>query len=516
MKRYQSWAIGISFFLVLGALGMAFGQQPKAGGTLRVAWEADITGLDPFISPGLQSQWMVGSLFNSLVTIDSELNIVPDLAESWDIQDNGKVYVFRLRKGVKFHEGSDFDAEVVRWNYQRAVNPDEKAFVAPFYAIVDTVDVVDTHTVKFTLKHPSRTLLPVMAVNRVGFLQMSPASYQKWGKEEVRLHPDGTGPFKLARWEPNQVVVLEKNPHYFKPGLPHLDRIEFRVMKEGVTRATALRAGEVDFANYIPREHVERLVKDPNMQVFRGKDMQRVQSFFNLLKPTFQDVRVRKALLGYGIDRQAIAKTALLGQAQPLWSFVPPGGKDHIDFGEIYPYDPNKARALLKEAGFDDKNPLRYTIMTHGAEPALPTIATIMKTQLAKIGVEVTVEVIDRPIFLRRQTKDRDWDQTLNFSGAVLDSYTISRLIDTRAGNNTSNHDDKHVDALIDRLREAPTEEEYLKVGHELQRYVVAENMYYLSVTTLPFLQAARTYVKDYENLYGLKIRFETTWLDKP
>jgi peptide/nickel transport system substrate-binding protein len=358
-------------------------------------------------------------------------------------------------------------------------------------------------------------LLPVMAVNRVGFLQMSPASYQKWGKEDVRLHPDGTGPFKLARWDANQIVVLDKNPQYFKPGLPYLDRMEFRIMKEGVTRATALRTGEVDFANYIPREHVERLVKDPHMQVFRGKDMQRVQSFFNLLKPAFQEVRVRKALLGYGIDRQAIAKTALLGQAQPLWSFVPPGGTDHIDFGEIYPYNPDKAQALLKEAGFDDKNPLRYTLMTHGAEPALPTIATIMKTQLAKIGVEVTVEVLDRPIFLRRQTKDRDWDQTLNFSGAVSDSYTISRLIDTRAGNNTSNHDDKHVDALIDRLREAPTEEEYLKAGHELQRYVVAEKMYYLSVSTLPFLQAARTYVKGYENLYGLKIRFETTWLDK-
>jgi peptide/nickel transport system substrate-binding protein len=145
----------------------------------------------------------------------------------------------------------------------------------------------------------------------------------------------------------------------------------------------------------------------------------------------FQDVRVRKAILGYGIDRQAIAKTALLGQAQPLWSPVPPGGLDHIDFGEHFPYDPDKAKALLKEAGYDEKNPLRYTIMTHGAEAALPTIATIIKTQLAKIGVEVTVEVIDRPIFLRRQNRDRDWDQNLNLSGAVLDSYTVSRLIDT-------------------------------------------------------------------------------------
>jgi ABC-type transport system substrate-binding protein len=170
---------------------------------------------------------------------------------------------------------------------------------------------------------------------------------------------------------------------------------------------------------------------------------------------------------------------------------------------------------MLKEAGFDEKNPLRYGLMTHGAEPALPTIATIMKTQLATIGVDVTVEVIDRPVFLRRLTVDRDWDQMLNFSGAVLDTYTITRLIDTRAGNNTTNHQDKHVDVLIDRMREAATEEAYIEAGRDIQRYTVAETMIYPGVTTLPFLQAHRSYVKGYENLHGHKVRFEATWLDK-
>ena len=490
-------------------------QQPKPGGTLRVAWEADIGGLDPYISPGVQSWHVVGNLFSSLLSIDANLNYIPELATSWDIQENGKVYVFHLRKGVKFTDGTDFDAEVVRWNYQRIMDPVEKAFVAPFFAIVDRVKALDAHTVKFTLKHPSMTLLPVMAAERTGFLQMSPAAFKKYGREDIRLHPVGTGPFTLAKWEQNQIIVLEKNPNYFKPGLPYLDRIELRVMKEGVTRVTALRAGEVEFANYVPREHLERLTKDPQIQVFKGRDTQRTQSYFNLRHPQFRDERVRKAVLGYGIDRQAIVKTALLGQAQPLWSFVPPGGRDHIDFGEQFPYDPGKAKVLLKEAGFDEKNPLKYTLMTHAAEAALPTIATIMKTQLAKLDVELTVEVIDRPIFLRRLVTDRDWELVLNFSGAALDTYSITRLIDTRAGNNTINHDDKHVDALIDRLKEATTEEAYRQAGHDLQRYTVADMMYYPALTTLPFIQAARASVKGYEHLHGFKIRFETTWLDK-
>jgi peptide/nickel transport system substrate-binding protein len=258
---------------------------------------------------------------------------------------------------------------------------------------------------------------------------------------------------------------------------------------------TALRAGEVDFANLVPREHVERLSRDPQFYVMRGKDTQRILTQLNLKNPTFQNVRVRQAVLGYGIDRPAIVKTALLGQAQPLWSFVPPGSQGHLDFGEQFPYDPEKARALLKEAGYNAQNPLRYTLMTHGAEASLPIIATVMKTQLAQIGVEVEVEVLDRPIFLRRVTRDRDWDQMLVNVAAAIDPHTISRGIDTRAGNNTINHADKHVDALIDRMRQAATEEEYLQAGYDFQRYVV-ENMLTTSVSSYAHLQAARSYVK--------------------
>jgi ABC-type transport system substrate-binding protein len=201
-------------------LPTAWAQQPKPGGTLLVAWEADVTGLDPHLSPGIQAYFVVGNLFNSLLTIDAELNYVPELAESWDVLEDGKVYVFHLRKGVKFHDGTDFDAEVVRWNFQRIVDPEEKAIDVPFYSIVEAVEVVDTYTVKFTLKHPSATLLAVMAANRAGFLQMSPASYKQWGKENVRLHPVGTGPFKLVRWDQNQIIVLEKNPPLLQARAP--------------------------------------------------------------------------------------------------------------------------------------------------------------------------------------------------------------------------------------------------------------------------------------------------------
>ena len=515
MKRHIMWFTLIALCIVVGLVGLAAAQQPRSGGTLRIAQESDMTGFDPHWSPGIQVWYMVGNLFNSLVTIDAHLNYIPELAESWEVQDNGKVYVFRLRQGVKFHDGTDFDAAAVAWNFHHIMDPEAKAFAKPFFEIIESVEPLDAHTVKFTLKQPTQTFLPTLAVYRVGFLIKSPTAYQKWGgKKEAHLHPTGTGAFKLAKWEPNQIIVLEKNPDYFKPGLPYVDRIEYKIIKEGVTRAAALRAGEVDFVNYVPKEVVERLAKDPKLRLFKGLGIQNLNIPFNNSKKPFDDVRVRQALGGYGIDRHAIAKTAMLGLGKPLWSFVPPGGKDHIDFDEEFPYNPAKAKALLKEAGFDEKKPLKYTIMTHGAEPSLPTIATIIKTQLAQIGVEVTIEVIDRPIFLRRLTTDRDWEQMVNLTGSSVDAYTRSIVLDSR-GINQVNHQDPKIDALWDQIKQAPTPEEFSRLSQEVQRYIV-RNMVQMSVTTLPFIQAAHAAVKGYVYERGLKIRFATTWLDKP
>jgi ABC-type transport system substrate-binding protein len=518
MKRHVGWSTLITLLIVLGLVTFAAAQQPRYGGILRVAWEQDVTGFDPHWSIGLQVIYIVGNLFNSLVTIDEHLNYVPELAESWEVQDNGKVYVFRLRQGVKFHDGTDFDAAAVAWNFARIMDPEEKAPARPFFQIIEAVEPLDAHTVKFTLKYPTQTFLPTLAVHRAGFLIKSPSTYKTWGRQDAHLHPTGTGPFKLVKWEPNQIIVLEKNPDYFKKGLPYLDRIELKIIKDGITRATALRAGEVDFVNYVPKEMVERLSKDPKIQVLRGPDTQSVNVSFNNAKKPFNDVRVRQALGGYGIDRHAIAKTALLGLAKPLWSFVPPGGKDHVDFAEEFPYNPQKAKALLKEAGFDEKNPLKYTIITNQAEPSLPNVATIIKTQLAQIGVEVTIEVLDRPVFLKRLTTpnraERDWDQLVNLSLSSLDAYSLSFITDSR-GINPLNLQDAKIDALWDQLKQAPTPEEYSRLSQEVQRYIV-HNMVRISATTLPFIQAARDHVKGYVFERGFKIRFATTWLDKP
>ena len=514
MTRQVGRSIVISCVLLLVFTSLAMVQQPKPGGTLRIGFESDVPGMDPHTSLGVQVQVLIPSLFNTLVTIDENLEVVPDLATSWEVQDGGKTYVFHLHKGVKFHDGTDCDAAAVKWNFDRLLNPEEKVLTAAFFPMVEAVEPVDAQTLKITLQYPTETFLRALANYRKGFPIISPTAYKTWGKQDLPAHPTGTGPFKLAKWEQNAVILLERNAQYFKPGLPYLDKIEFRIMKDGVTRATALRAGEVDFVNLVPIEHVDRLSKDPKMHVLRGPETATIFLVANNGRKPFDDVRVRQATIGYGIDRRVIAKSALLGLASPLVSFVPQGTLGHKDFLELYPYNPEKAKSLLKEAGFDERNPLKYALMTHGANPVLPTIATIIKTQLANSGVEVNVEVLDRPVFLKR-IREHDLEQVLTIGSHFVDPYARAYLMETTGGSlNIPNHSDTQVDVLIEKLRRTANREEFFKVGQELQAYD-AERLIYPSVAGDPFVQAARDYVKGYVFMRGLKVSFEPVWLDR-
>jgi peptide/nickel transport system substrate-binding protein len=514
MTQQVGRAILCSLVICLLFTGVTAAQQPKHGGTLKIAFESDVPGMDPHTSLGVQVQVLIPNLFNTLVTIDENLAVAPDLAASWEVQDDGKTYVFHLHKGVKFHDGTECDAAAVKWNFDRLLNPEEKVLTAPFFTMVESVEPVDTHTLKISLQYPTETFLRALANYRKGFPIISPTAYKTWGKQDLATHPTGTGPFKLAKWEQNAVILLERNAQYFKPGLPYLDRVEFRIMKDGVTRATALRAGEVDFVNLVPIEHVDRLSKDPKTHVLRGPETATIFLVANNGRKPFDDVRVRQATIGYGIDRRVIAKSALLGLASPLVSFVPPGTLGHKDFLELYPYNPEKAKSLLKEAGFDERNPLKYALMTHGANPVLPTIATIIKTQLANSGVEVNVEVLDRPVFLKR-IREHELDQVLTIGSHFVDPYARAYLMETTGGSlNIPNHSDTHVDVLIEKLRRTANREEFFKVGQELQTYD-AERLIYPSVAGDPFVQAARDYVKGYVFMRGLKVSFEPVWLDR-
>ena len=163
-------------------ISVAAAQQPKPGGTLKIAFESDVPGMDPHTSLGVQVQVLIPSLFNTLVTIDENLEVVPDLASSWEVKDGGKTYIFHLHKGVKFHDGTDCDAAAVKWNFDRMLNPEEKVLTAPFFTMIEAVEPVDAQTLKITLQYPTETFLRALANYRKGFPIISPYRLQDLGQ----------------------------------------------------------------------------------------------------------------------------------------------------------------------------------------------------------------------------------------------------------------------------------------------------------------------------------------------
>src|SRR5262245_11987992 len=254
----------------------ASAQAPKPGGTLRLAMPGDMTffNANQGPAPGYFTFWVWNNIFNSLLTMTPppEWKVVPELATSWEVLDRGKTWVFHLAQGVKFHDGTDFDAQAAKWNFDRILDPDVKSWVRPYYEEIDTVEAVDKYTLRIQMKEPSGALPIVLA----GYFQRvpmaCPTSFEPYGKDWVQ-HPTGTGPYSLKEWIPGKHVILEKNPQYFKPGLPYLNTLEFRIMKDPLTASAALRSGEIDLITRVPIQQALILEKAQGITVVTGPEM---------------------------------------------------------------------------------------------------------------------------------------------------------------------------------------------------------------------------------------------------
>ena len=207
----RRWLVWFSL-LVGGVLWAAVGwaQQPRPGGTLRIAFPGDPAFFDANQgpAPGAQAYWLSNSLYNSLLTLTPppELNIVPDLAKSWEVLDGGKTYVFHLEEGVQFHDGTAFDAQVAKWNFDRLLAPEVQAWVRPFYEDIDQVEVIDTYTLRVHMKEPSGALPMALAGYFQGIPMVSPTAVKQYG-DDWKRHPIGTGPFIMQEWMPGAHVL---------------------------------------------------------------------------------------------------------------------------------------------------------------------------------------------------------------------------------------------------------------------------------------------------------------------
>jgi peptide/nickel transport system substrate-binding protein len=391
--------------LILGLIALAVGAGGPAAaaptGEVKIGLAAEPNTFDPHLTVGRNTQIFIVNVYDGLTARDAQGNLVPALAESWK-RLNPTTWQFALRKGVKFHNGDDFNAECVKFTLDRGINPETKATIISELSTIARVEVVGPHTVNVVTKAPD-FLLPVRLGELFG-LMLSPRHTNAVGKEAIATKPNGTGPFKLVSWAKNEQMVLEANESYWR-GAPKVKRIVVRPILEDAARIAALQAGEVDLIAPIPHARVAELKRNDKLVIKTIAAPRIFHVTIDVRKPPFDNVKVRQAL-NHAVDVNAILRSLYFGHGTRLATVVDRNALGYDPSIQPYPYDPTRAKALLAEAGFPNGLDVEFDSFTGSiADHSKPAEAIVGFLQ--KVGVRARQNVFEFAAFGPRRVQNR-------------------------------------------------------------------------------------------------------------
>lgn len=374
-------------FLLTAAMA-ATSLSAIAAEDVKVAVASTFTTMDPWDANDTLSQNAVRSFYEGLFRLDKDMKLKNVLALSYEPSADGLTYIVKLRKGVKFHDGEPFNAAAVKANFDRITNPDNHLKRYTLYKNIARTDVVDEYTVKFTLHEPFSAF-----INQLGHpsaAMISPKALAK-GKQEVAFHPVGTGPFVFEEWKQTDFMKVKKNPNYWREGYPKVDSITWIPVVENSTRAAMIQTGEAHFAYPMPFEQVKALEGKPGVKITKSPSIiQRYVSMNMNFKP-FDNPKVRQAI-NYAINKEALCKVAFNGYAVPASGVLPEGVSYSVKLGP-WPYDPAKARALLKEAGYP--NGFSTKLWSAYNHTTAQKVIQFVQQQLAQVGIKASVQALE-------------------------------------------------------------------------------------------------------------------------
>ena len=388
---------------VAGAMGPAE-TQAQNHSRLVIGMQLEPPHLDPTAGAAAAiDEVTYANLFESLARIDARGEVVPGLAERWEVSEDGLTYTFYLRDGVKYHDGTTFDASDVKFALDRARGDTSVNAQKGYFAAIASVEVRDPRTAVVTLSRPDGQFLVNMGSGDACIV--APETV-----ETNRQRPVGTGPFKFDRWVSGDRVVLVRNPDFRDPATPKLDEAVFRFISDPAAQLNAVRSGDVDaFPNLGATESLLILEADKNFVVKVGTtEGETVLALNNGRKP-FNDVRVRRAL-AHAVNRQDVIDGAMFGYGTAIGSHFAPHRAGYVDLTALYPHDPAKARTLLAEAGY----PNGFDAVIRLPPPVYARRGgEIIAAQLAEVGVRLRIEPMEWAPWLERVFKGRDYDMTI-------------------------------------------------------------------------------------------------------
>lgn len=496
----------------------AASEGPTEGGTLAVAIDSDPGSLNPAITTSGGTHTAAGLMFNGLVGLTPDLEPEPELAESWEVLEDGALYRFDLRDGVTWHDGKPFTSADVKFTFEQMLLKLHSRTKTSVGAALESITTPDADTVEFRFKEPYAPLLLQLDAVEAPILPKHLYEGTDVQKNPVNSKPVGTGPFKLVSYTPDSELRLAKNEDYFKEGLPYLDEVVMRIIPDKGNQVVALEAGEVDWLFGAPGPDLPRLKESGDYgflttSVNPGGSNCIMTVSFNLDKPMFQDPRLRRAL-GLALDREQFLERVLFGQGKvaeaPISSGIPFAYAPDLE--GMPQFDRAAAQELLDEAGWKrtgdgtrtaqgvkgvpDGTPLAFRF-THF--PTFSAYAQLLRAQLSEVGADVTLVPLEPPVFADTVFKARDFDTNIiSFCNGLDPEIGVKRMyVTSNIGpipfSNSSAYRNPQVDQLFDQARSTVDPAARTAVYRDLQEELVKDLPYLWLVET----EANRVFTKD-------------------
>lgn len=530
--------------IMIGVLVLSLGcgrrqvTQPPAQNVLRYALTAEPTTFDPALVRDGPTIDLLFQVYEGLVQWDEQNRLVPNLAESWTVSEDGRTYTFRLKRGVKLHCGREVTAEDFKYSIERACDPALASPVSATYLndIVGALDklnrkanevkgvqVVDKYTLLITIDHPKAYFVAKLTYPTAYVVCRE--SIEKDGDDiggrKLRINErcaEGTGPFKLAQFLPGSKVLLEANKEYHG-GAPKLDGIERPIVLDASTRHAMYERGDLDIVD-VQKGDLLRDQKDPVL----SKELQtfdRASVFYLGLNqnvfPPFRDKRVRLAL-AYATDKDAIVKTALMGVPQKANGIVPPGVLGHDPGFEGVPYDPDMARKLLAEAGYPDgKGFPTLTLTFREKTPDLRRAAEMIKEQYRKeLGINVELREMEWGAFLDALDRKELPFIHLRWAADYLDAQNfLSVMLRTGAPENVVGYSNPRFDALCDQADREQDEQKRIQLYRAAERIAVQEDVPWITLYFQRDVELIKPYVKGIRDSLMGHLPHVTTYIER-
>lgn len=377
-------------------------EEPMADASrIVIGLDSEPNTFDPHHTLGRFSESFMSNVFDGLTLHDQEGALVPGLATSWEALDDN-TWEFKLREGVVFHNGNAFNAESVKFTLDRVLDEERNAPIRPLLENITGVEIIDDYTVHITIAEPD-LLLPARLAELYGSM-LDPAYVEENGDDYIALNPMGTGPYKFVEWVKDDHITLVPNEDYWGE-VPQVEEIVFRPIEDNGARVAALLAGEVDIINGIPIPQASVVDNYPEVRSVRVPVPRIYYISMDVRTPPFDDVRVRQAV-NYAIDRQAIVDSLFAGYGVPAAVAHPRASWGFNPDLEPYPYDPDRARELLAEAGYPDGFDTEFDTFV-GRLPAHDTIAQAVVSQLGEVGINAQVNAFEFGVFSERRVGDQ-------------------------------------------------------------------------------------------------------------